>query len=67
MSDRYVATELSATAHLFPRVITGDETWHFWYDPETKRQSMQWKSPRSALPFKTMFLRSQGNNPPKIY
>ena len=26
------------------QVITGDETWVFQYDAETKRQSMQWKT-----------------------
>jgi len=25
------------------RVITGDETWVYQYDPETKRRSAQWK------------------------
>jgi hypothetical protein len=25
-------------------VITGDESWVFGYDPETKQQSSQWKS-----------------------
>jgi hypothetical protein len=30
--------------HLMNSVITCDETWIFTYDPETKRQSMQWKS-----------------------
>ena len=25
------------------RIITGDETWVHYYEPETKRQSMQWK------------------------
>jgi len=25
-------------------VITGDETWVYQYDPETKRQSAQWKT-----------------------
>ncbi|UYV70166.1 hypothetical protein LAZ67_7002047 [Cordylochernes scorpioides] len=25
------------------KVITGDETWVYGYDPETKRQSMEWK------------------------
>ena len=32
------------------QIITGDETWVFQYNPETKSQSMQWKiakSPRS--------------------
>jgi [histone H3]-lysine36 N-dimethyltransferase SETMAR len=29
------------------RVVTCDETWIFQYDPETKRQSMHWKSKNS--------------------
>jgi len=28
-------------------VITGDETWVYQYDPETKRQSAQWKTGNS--------------------
>ena len=28
-------------------VITGDETWVYQYDPETKRQSAQWKTAKS--------------------
>ena len=32
------------------QVITGDETWVFQYDPETKRQSMQWKTADSPRP-----------------
>jgi len=28
-------------------VITGDETWIYQYDPETKRQSVQWKTANS--------------------
>ena len=28
-------------------VITGDETWVYGYDPETKMQSAQWKHPNS--------------------
>ena len=30
------------------RVITGDETWVYQYDPETKRQSAQWKTANSS-------------------
>ena len=26
----------------FDRIITGDETWVYQYDPETKKQSKQW-------------------------
>jgi hypothetical protein len=29
------------------RVITGDKSWIYGYDPETKQQSSQWKSPNS--------------------
>jgi len=29
------------------RVITGDESWLYDYDPETKQQSTQWKTPSS--------------------
>jgi len=33
-------------------IITGDETWKYGYDPGTKRQSSQWKSPNSLRPKK---------------
>ena len=32
---------------LLNAIIICDETWVFSYDPETKRQSMQWKSTSS--------------------
>jgi len=34
------------------RVITGDETWVYQYDPETKQQSAQWKTANSPQPKK---------------
>jgi len=34
------------------RVITGDESWLYDYDPETKQQSSQWKMPSSPRPKK---------------
>jgi hypothetical protein len=33
-------------------IITGHETWVYDYDPETKQQSSQWKSPNSPWPKK---------------
>ena len=33
-------------------IITGDETWVYGYNPETKQQSSQWKSPNSLRPKK---------------
>jgi len=37
---------------LLNSIITYNETWVFTYDPETKRQSMQWKSTSSPRPKK---------------
>ncbi|GFY15878.1 histone-lysine N-methyltransferase SETMAR [Trichonephila clavipes] len=33
-------------------IITGDESWAYGYDPETKQQSSQWKTPGSPRPKK---------------
>ena len=44
---------------MFDRVITGDETWCFQHDPETKRQSMQWKTQNLPRPKKAHLSRSQ--------
>jgi hypothetical protein len=29
------------------RIVTGDESWVYHYEPESKRRSMQWKHPSS--------------------
>ena len=39
-------------------VITGDETWVYAYDPETRTQSSQWKSLGSSRPKKARQVRS---------
>ena len=39
-------------------IITGDETWVYGYDPETKFQSSQWKYPESPRPKKARQVRS---------
>ena len=44
---------------LLSKIITGDETWVYGYDPETKFQSSQWKSPDSPRPKKAWQPRSQ--------
>jgi hypothetical protein len=31
----------------FSGIVMGDESWIYGYDPETKQQSSQWKSPQS--------------------
>ena len=40
------------------KVITGDESWVYGYDPETKQQSSQWKTPSSPQLKKVCKVRS---------
>jgi len=40
------------------RVITGDESWVYGYDPKTKQQSSQWKSSMSPRPKKARQVKS---------
>jgi len=58
----HISSDLLRKAEMFDRVITGDETWRFQYDPETKRQSMQWKTQNSPRPKKARMSRSQVEN-----
>ena len=41
------------------KIITGDETWVYGYDPEAKVESSQWKSPSSPRPKKARQVRSK--------
>ena len=41
------------------QVITGDETWVFEYDPETKRQSSEWHTTGSPRPKKARMSKSK--------
>jgi AraC-like DNA-binding protein len=40
------------------KIITGDESWVYGYDPETRAQSSQWKSPSSPRPKKARMSKS---------
>nr|APL98289.1 putative DD34D transposase [Bactrocera tryoni] len=40
-------------------IVTGDETWCFQYDPETKRQSAEWKHPDEPSPKKSRLQKSK--------
>ncbi|CAN8013668.1 unnamed protein product, partial [Ixodes persulcatus] len=41
------------------RVITGDETWIFEYDPESKQQRSEWHTTKSRRPKKARMSKSQ--------
>jgi hypothetical protein len=43
---------LCSSASFLSRVITGDESWIYDYDSDTRQQSPQWKSPNSPRPKK---------------
>ena len=57
------AEDLLQTCNAIPdyldTIITGDETWVYGYDPETKAQSSQWKRPSSPRPTKARQVRSK--------
>lgn len=46
--------------HFLERIVTTDETWLFYHDPETKQQSSQWKSCNSPPPKKARMAKSMG-------
>ena len=58
-----VAEDLLQTCEAIPEyldtIITGDETWVYGYDSETKAQSSQWKHPSSPRPTKARQVRSK--------
>jgi len=60
--DTSVCRELKQQARDDPNfvsnIITGDETWVYGHDPDTKQQSSQWKSPNSPQLKKACQVRS---------
>jgi len=40
-------------------IVTGDETWCYQFDPESKRQSMEWRTPSSPRPKKSRLQKSK--------
>ena len=46
------------TKNLFNKIITGDETCCFAYDPETKQQTSEWVGDMSPRPKELKFQRS---------
>jgi len=50
--------ELENDPNFLSRVITGDESWCYVYDPKSKQASSQWKTPRSPRPKKIRQVRS---------
>ena len=51
--------QLETEPNLLKRVITGDESWMFEYDPFTERQSLEWKNALSPRPKKARVFKSK--------
>ncbi|XP_066946989.1 protein GVQW3-like [Macrobrachium rosenbergii] len=60
LSDEHKRNRLRICQHLLDRhanegdtflkrIVTGDETWIHHFEPESKRQSMEWKHPQSPV------------------
>ena len=47
-----ILEQLETEPNMLKRVVTGDESWIFKYDPLIKRQSLEWKSVLSPRPKK---------------
>lgn len=43
---------------ILSKVVTGDDTWCYGYDPERKQALSQWKTPNSPKPKKARKVRS---------
>ena len=54
-----ILKQLEITPDLLTRVVTGDESWIFKYDPLTERQSLEWKSASSPRPKKARLFKSK--------
>jgi len=50
---------ISNDKNVLKKIITGDESWVYGYDPKTKRQSLQWKRASSPRPKKARQSRSK--------
>lgn len=56
---REMLNELENNPDFLDNVVTGDESWTFQYDPETKAQSSEWHTPESPRPKKARMSKSR--------
>ena len=47
--SRHLARYREESDNFLQQIVTGNETWIHHYEPETKRQSRQWKHPSSPV------------------
>ena len=59
MSHGHRSGDVDDNPDLLKKVITGDESWVYGYDIETKAQSSQWKRSVERRPKKARQIRSK--------
>lgn len=59
-SQAFLRKWRSAKERFLDRIITTDETWLYYYDPETKQQSSQWVTKGQGPPEKARVCKSAG-------
>jgi len=57
--SRELLDRVTSEPDFLQRVITGDETWVFEYDPTTKRRSSEWHTSQSPRPKKARMSKSR--------
>jgi histone-lysine N-methyltransferase SETMAR len=60
LSKQFIKKVNRGGIRFLDRIITTDESWFHYYDPETKQQSSQWKNCNSPLPKKAKITKSLG-------
>ena len=56
---RYLSERSCENVQFLKNIVTGDESWVYGYDPETKQQLSQWKGPTSPRTKKRRQVRSK--------
>ncbi|KAI6652969.1 Histone-lysine N-methyltransferase SETMAR-like [Oopsacas minuta] len=49
------------------RIVTGDETWFHYYEPESKTESKQWKRGDEPVPIKVKAAKSAGKRMATVF
>jgi hypothetical protein len=62
LSKQFIKKVNRGGIRFLDRIITTDESWFHYYDPETIQQSSQWKNCNSPLPKKAKITKSLGKN-----
>jgi len=57
-SCQKLKNQIESDPNFLSKVITGDESWCYGHDPETKQALSQWKTPPSPRPKKARQVRS---------